>query len=850
MGHLKGENALKSQGGASLVEMMIALGILSVATLGLVASFRDVQRSIQMSRDKTLAANLAQEQIQIIEEESYPNVIPTLNPSFLSNGTPYDTVNFPPETILEGGVNFTRYTDIQVVMDKNGTLTTLPPTTPDTGMRQITVTVTWTQDSQTQYLSLNSVMSNPDTVEANSSLTGTVSDATTGNPIAGANVDVAEDLGWSSLTNASGLYSISLSPGSFNLVASAPGYFTGYSFQSVPANNTITVNFSLTPMSSGTVTGDAWIEPNLVISQIVVSTPQANDYDVEYVELFNPTTNTIAINGNIELNYVSGYNATQCSNIPLTYVTDNIAPEEYYLIANTATFTVDGSSISADAYYADNANLSCTPSAYNWTPPSAEDIMARGHSGTIWITNASGNTIDAVGWTNNGSTHNPSYCNGTCIPQPSGGLAAGQEIVRTSSPAFASAAFGRAYNSGNNAADFAYPGNANPALSTIGIQYPPNDSLLPGTTVIAGVPAIGAVITSNDGLSSSTEAFISGNPPAAAFNLINVATGTWSVVITSSSYETENDSVTIAASNSVYVFPSTMSILNQTPNSGFISGTVTDANGNPISIPTAIEVSAAGSDSFANVSTGRYLLRVSSGMTDVTANPSSLNANYVSMSSNAITVLPGQIESGINFTLTQGGRLSGWVTRDGINGLEGIPMSAIDSNGNTQDQEVTDATGHFQTVNLATGTYTVRIPLDSTEVSNPVVVSANALSGQTVFVGTFTITGALGTISGNVTYKGNPISTGVLIVVTTDTLPSGPPNLSSASLTGISYYSTSSKEDGTFSLQVRQSTSPAYNVYGYYPEILPSGAISVVTQSLSNVSILQGQTVSGQNLSW
>lgn len=68
MGHLKGENALKSQGGASLVEMMIALGILSVATLGLVASFRDVQRSIQMSRDKTLAANLAQEQIQIIED--------------------------------------------------------------------------------------------------------------------------------------------------------------------------------------------------------------------------------------------------------------------------------------------------------------------------------------------------------------------------------------------------------------------------------------------------------------------------------------------------------------------------------------------------------------------------------------------------------------------------------------------------------------------------------------------------------------------------------------------------------------------------------------------------------------
>ncbi len=839
-----------NQLGASLVEMMIALGILSVATLGLVASFRDVQRSIQMSRDKTLATNLAQEQIQILEEESYPNVIPTQSPSFLSNGTPYDTVNFPPANILEGGVNFNRYTYIQVISDKNGTLTPLPPTTPDTGMRQITVTVTWTQDSQTQYLSLNSVMSNPDTVEANSGFTGTVTDATTGNPISGVSVNVAENLGWSSLTNASGLYSISLSPGSFNLVASAPGYFTGYAYQSAPADNTVTVNFSLTPMSSGTVMGQVWIEPNLVISQIVVSTPQANGYDVEYVELFNPTTNTISIEGNISLNFVSGYNNTQCTNIPLSYVQNSVPSGQYYLIANTMTFTVNGSSISADAYYTNTANLSCSPSAYDWGPPSVRDIMARGHSGALYLQDASGNLIDAVGWTNNGSTHNPSDCSGTCIPQPNGGLAAGQEIVRASSPSFINSSFGPAYNSGNNSVDFAYPGNANASLSISGIPISPSNSQFPSATVIAGVPATGAVITSNDGLSSSTEAFLSGSPPVAAFNLLNVATGTWSVVITSSSYEAENDTVTVPAASSVYVFPSTMSILNQTTNSGFIAGVITDANGNPISIPTAIEVSAGGSNAFANTMTGEYLLRVSSGIVDVTANPSSLNSNYVSISSNAITVYPGQIVSGINFTLTQGGQLSGWITRDGINGLQGISMSAIDSDGNTQDQEVTDATGHFQTINLATGAYTVRIPLDSTEVSNPTVISASVLSGQTVFVGTFTITGALGTITGNVTLSGNPISTGVLIVVTTDTLPSGPPNISSASLTGISYYATSSKEDGTFSVQVRQSTAPTYNVYGYYPEITPTGGINIVQQSLSNVSVLQGQTVSGQSLSW
>lgn len=847
---LSSNGSTKKNSGVSLVEMMIAVAILSVATLGIVSSFKTVQRGIQMARDKTLASNLAQEKIQIIEQQSYPNVLPTQNPAFLPNGAPYDTNNFPPENILEGGVNFQRYTYIQVVMAKNGTLTPLPPTTPDTGMRQITITISWLESGQKKYLFLNSVMSNPNTVESNCTLTGTVTDAATGNPIPNATVDVAEDIGWNNSTNISGIYSIGLSPGSFNVAASAQGYFPSYIPQSVSADTTVTLNFSLTAISSGSVMGAAWINPNLLISQIVVSTPQANGYDVEYMELFNPTTGTLMINGNVNLNYVSGYNNTQCSNIPLNYVASSVGPGQYFLIANTTTFTVDGSSIAADAYYTDTANSSCVPGPYNWSAPFVRDILARGHSGTIWLTDAAGNTLDAVGWTNNGSTHNPSHCNETCIPQPSGGLAAGQQIVRTSSPAFVSALFGRAYSSANNAIDFAYPGNVNPSLNTTSIQYPPNDSLMAGTTVIAGIPAVGAVITSNDGLSTSTMAYSASNPPIAEFTLLNVATGTWSVVITSGVYEMENDTVTVPTSGSVYLFPSSTTILNQTPISGFIAGIVTDANGNPISIPSLIEISAAGSTAFANQSTGRYLLRLSSGIVDVSANPNSANPDYISISSAGISVFPGQIQDGVDFVLTQGGRLNGWVTRDGINGLQGIPMSVTDSDGNTQDQEISDPNGAFQTINLATGTYTVRIPLDSTETSNPNVVSATILSGQTVFVGTFTITGALGTISGTVTSAGSPISTGVLIVVTTDTLPSGPPTLSTASLTGISYYSTSSEENGTYSVEVRQSTSPAYNIYGYYPTLSPSGAVTISQQSLSNVSVLQGQTVPGNNLAW
>ena len=317
--------------------------------------------------------------------------------------------------------------------------------------------------------------------------------------------------------------------------------------------------------------------------------------------------------------------------------------------------------------------------------------------------------------------------------------------------------------------------------------------------------------------------------------------------------ELENDTVTLAATGSIYTFLSSTTMLNQPATSGFISGRVTDAYGIPISLPSAIPVSpgAAGPSVYANTSNGHYLLLVSTGPVDVTANPNFANVNYVSVSSLAVQTTLGQVSNGVDFILSQGGRLSGFVTRDGINGLQGVTMVATDANGNAQDQEITDVNGNFMTINMATGTYNVRIPLDTTESSSPTVASATLLlPGQTVFVGTFTIAGALGTISGSVTLGGSPISTGVLIVVATGTLPSGPPGLSSSTLTTSSCYTTSSKEDGTYSIDVRQSTSPAYNIYGYYTTVSGTGAVTITSKSLTNVPVTAGQSVTGKNLAW
>jgi hypothetical protein len=284
-----------------------------------------------------------------------------------------------------------------------------------------------------------------------------------------------------------------------------------------------------------------------------------------------------------------------------------------------------------------------------------------------------------------------------------------------------------------------------------------------------------------------------------------------------------------------------------------ISGRVTNAAGLPISLPSAIVVTpSVGIPANANTSTGLYTLRVATGNINVTANDNFANPGYISVSSAAVPVSLGQVTSEVNFVLSEGGRLSGFVTRDGVNGLQGTPLIVTDVNGNTQDQEITDVSGRFRTINITTGTYSISIPLDTVECSSPTKIYATALLSQTVFVGTFTIMGALGTITGNVTQGGYPISTGVIVVASSSTLSSGPPDLSSTTLTTSSLYAVSSNENGTYSLDVRQSTvaAQAYKVYGYYAVVSSTGGVTISSRSLSGVTVTAGQTSSGNNLTW
>lgn len=834
---------------------MVATVILTVGVLGLLGAALGIQKGIQNSKNKTLAANLAQEKMQILTQKNYYQVLISTDPSYYpgySPMIPYDGGYFPPEPILEGSVRFTRLTLVQVVTEDSGVITVLPASTPDTGMKLITITVVWNQSGNAKKMVVKRIFSNPNSTMGNAIVNGVIRSSGTGAAIPGALVSVAENFGWRDTANSLGKYSINMNQGTFDMVVIARGYFPVLANFTISANQTLAQDFYLAPISSGTVRGTAWMSPNLVISQVVAATQtlcgDGASHSVEYVALLNPTRYAINIgitgpsaSKNINIEYRdenASFNATDAQ-LNLTHVSTHVPAGATYLIANATYFFAAGGWRTADAYYMPTAG-SCGGSLYC-------DTIRDDKAGGIQITRASdASVIDKVGWNDIDNT-GPIYEASPIDLASSDGLAAGSQIVRISTPAASPSLsdlrnYAGAYDSGNNSVDFS---------TRAMIDVPPRSIEIGTQTAISGVPPNGAYVSASDGLSNPTTAYLVGSPPHAEFILTEYATGTWTVEIASGGLLLQS-TVTVATSGGNYTFPSSATILNQANVYGFITGTVTDALGAPITSPSLITVSPGSAGVNVSAAGGRYFLSVTPGLVDVTANPGNANPNYVIQSSQALVILLGQVKSGVNFVLSQGGRISGFVSRDGTNPLPGVAVAAIDVNGIAQDQQVSDLNGRFTTVSLDTGTYSVEPALGSHEASSPTATTAVVTLGSNIWVGTFTISGSLGAISGTVSTSAGPITTGVLIVVTTNSLPGTPvaaPSLSSLTLTGISYYSTSSYEDGTYLVEVRQSSvAPLYHVYGYYSTVSSTGAITMSSHQLDNVPVIAGQTTTGQNL--
>jgi len=829
--------------GLTFIEIMISLVIISVSFLGIMATFGAINSAIQSTKSRTLASNLAQEKMQMLKQITYTRLLITPSPSYrtiagTSVSIPYDNTYYTPETIFEGGIRFTRYTYVQMAQEVNGELQYLGAT-PDTGMKAVTVTVVWKFGQEEKYIQLRSIFSNPNTLKTNCALQGVVYNAAGfpgTDPINEATVVIAENMSWRDLTAANGTYYISLYDGSYSVYASARGYFTTIIPVSVGKFQTVTQNIPLVAMSSGTVIGHAWTNPFPVISQVVASTRNVSGLEQEYIELFNPTTYWVVMS---EYNILyQNEEAASPSVIPLDYKVagSSIPPGRYYLIANTATVTACGVTKTADAYY----------SAPNYggdviESPDAGGVGLRRISDGVWI--------DRVGWDRNPGTPKQAPLYETDGIDQVVGFTENEQYIRRTSTSGVTSGYARCYDSGNNNIDF---------MDVLPMTYPPKNSS-DSDTIISGVPSIGAIVSCNDGLSIGTLALRKGNIPWAEFELPEVATGTWTMWVTSGSYTMEITTVTIASHGQRLLAPNSSTgpqwplanypavFLSSETTGGFISGRVINAMGSAIS--PAITVKAGGVSALASTSNGRYVIAINSGTYSVTANPDNANSFYVSQVADNIQVEIGRVTSGVDFVLAQGGRISGWVTRDKINPLPGISMVAsLFETGAVRGQEISGSDGRFTIVNLSTGIYEVAPELESGETSVPSYSTCTVTAGSNVFIGSFTITGAYGKITGTVRSAGRPISTGVLIAASTSSFTT-PPTLSSASIISTAYYFTNSYEDGTYSLDVRGSTLTPYYVRAYYPVVTKSSA-TIYTSLSTGTWVTPGQTTPNINFSW
>src|SRR5258706_115696 len=88
-----------------------------------------------------------------------------------------------------------------------------------------------------QYSKFRSIAANPDSPMSNSVISGTVKRGAAN--LVGAGVIVAQNPGWSAITDAVGHYTMSVLPGDYTLVASMPGYFTVEIATSIVAQQTL-----------------------------------------------------------------------------------------------------------------------------------------------------------------------------------------------------------------------------------------------------------------------------------------------------------------------------------------------------------------------------------------------------------------------------------------------------------------------------------------------------------------------------------------------------------------------------------------------------------------------------------
>lgn len=803
--------------GVTLIELMIAMAILSFSVLVLIGAFGNMARVIRVSKAKTIANNLAQEKIETLKNLSYHRLLVTTSPvtSDEPGITPfvYDEGYYPTETLAVGQIQFLRRVYIEKVNEDAGVITPQSWWQEDTGLKRITSYVLWQENDEWRILSIANIRDNINRQPLDSTITGIVLDGFT--PVLDAKVLAVQNGQYTDLTDATGNYEFSVAAGTYTLRAIKHGYFTQtVNDVYVAASSTTVQHFFLNAMGSGNIKGIAFLNNHLVLSKFCVAA--GGDDKLEYVQIYNPTSSTYVIDsGGSNPSYTVRFVKASDGSVTVLnppgetiYANTSIPPDGFFLIASSVT--VNG--VAADAYYSDSSLVTNVP---------ADRILKEEEGGLALesrgVYEVAGTTVDAIGWGRGSSPYGHALAregNGFLLPGGPGydGLITDEYLERvaysTSTAALMNEASagghsndGNAYDSNVNASDWVYNND-------VANNIPHNSA--DAETAKTGTPAVDGLVFVDDGLSASGK--VLDTPTPGYFYVTDVATGSWLVLISSSGYSYSNSGVTVTDGSTVDLGQ----IHIATPaTQGFATGRVVDGSAN--GVPN-IQVSATVFSDITD-SNGYFRLQLDVATYTVTANPDNIDSSYTSDVATGVVVTAGSLTVIPDFEIFLGGIVEGFVTTNGTDPLPGIPVLAtVTASGAYIGSDVSDSFGYFRFYNLPVDNYTFSPQLEVGESANPGSLTKTVVSGDTVFAGSFTVTNAFGTLSGTVKKtNGDSITTGVLIMAVDSSVPIGsdPPPITSGIRNGSTYYYfATSDSDGKYSLALRGGIT--YNVAAWY----------------------------------
>jgi len=847
--------------GVSLVELMTAVALISVVFLATVKTMVTMSQTILVSKYKTLATNLAQEKIEEIKSFPYYTVMTSSVSDTGIEGGSHEYYTGPThpygeDQVVVGAHKFTRRVLVDKVAKGAGDgLISFSWNVPDTGLKRIVVHVLWQNEAaEWERIELTNLRENPGRVFREIEISGHV-DGSDQSDVEFVRVDVLQNISIFDVTDNSGNYSFNVAPGSYTIRASSKTYYTAYSQTVyVEEGDIVTIDFDgtdLGPMTrrgTGNIDGYVLKRDHLVISEIVADVAPPNSLDIEYIELYNPTTWPFTISlSDFKLKWIDASNTPNDIEFGIVNKDDplNLPPLVSTTIPPNSYFTFLGSNDPATTFLIEGLIADAT--YFRVLPDNGESGVAIRNKSVL---------LDSVAWGGSGGGCDPpslvlegdGVIVGNC---GSPGIGTGLSIERiayinatefdmkTQSDNYTDGINlinGNAWDSNDNAQDWVH--------HQVGTSTSPqNNSSI--EIAIGGTPAGGAVLFSDDGLSEPLE-----SDPDGTFELTNIATGTW--IISTSSAGLYDESL-MAIETGITLNQDI--ILDLSNEYGYISGEVRNVNGDIIpGILVGSGFARATTDSV-----GYYRLSVSPGGQRVGANPrvrGSYNANYTTEKySPGFNVDLGELVPNIDLVLSEGGSLTGFVGIGSSDGLSAYPISVKDQ-GSLEERAyvVTEDDGHFE-VNLSTGKYRVEAIPKLGEVVNPSFYEGiEVKKNYTKWIGSFTVTDAYATIRGSVTSGLDPIETGVMLLVIKDAdaiaYPYNPPEIDNAMRIGSkSYYLASSQSDSTYEIQILGTGEP-YSIYGWYTTYTSEGVPSTNAVKLPLGPVAPGALLKDQDINF